>query len=103
MRLLPLLDESDWHPALLPRGTFLPGPRRRRSETPPGISQQSPLGALLFPVAGWISGGGSAGWLKPWPSPRTTRTTISVDPKFLRNMRFAKKHNKRGKKRMGKK
>ncbi|XP_069771500.1 large ribosomal subunit protein eL29-like [Narcine bancroftii] len=26
-----------------------------------------------------------------------------VDPKFLRNMRFAKKHNKRGKKRMGKK
>ncbi|CAD7678059.1 unnamed protein product [Nyctereutes procyonoides] len=43
-----------------------------------------------------------------WPSPRTTPRTTShengtemasrfgVDPKFLRNMRFAKKHNKEG-------
>ncbi|XP_059800033.1 60S ribosomal protein L29 isoform X1 [Hypanus sabinus] len=37
---------------------------------------------------------------EPWPSPRITPITISVDPKFLRNMRFAKKHNKRGHKKV---
>ncbi|XP_064310065.1 large ribosomal subunit protein eL29 isoform X1 [Phalacrocorax carbo] len=104
----------------LPGGTSTPAaPVAHRSSPsasgPPAPVSQPPLGcALLFRTGG---GGGAAmaksknhtthNQSRKWhrngiKKPRSHRyeSLKGVDPKFLRNMRFAKKHNKKGLKKM---